>query len=278
MTGLRTISYGGGVQSTALVVLAAQGEIDFQFALMANVGDDSEHPATLKYVREVMTPWLADKPVQLEILSRVFRRGPRAGQVETLYSRLYRDDLIGTPIPVRLANGAPAPRGCTADFKIRVIARWLKENGASAETPATVAIGISTDEYQRAGRGRDEPHELRTYPLLDLGLSRVDCQRIIAEAGLPVPPKSACYFCPFHRPQYWSEMRRDTPELFEKAADLEDYMNAKLADADRPPVYLTRYLEPLRDAIPVAQPTLFTGDSWASMDNDGECDDGYCFV
>ena len=52
--GLRVFSYGGGVQSTAALVLAAQGKIDFPTFLFANVGDDSEHPATLRYVREEM--------------------------------------------------------------------------------------------------------------------------------------------------------------------------------------------------------------------------------
>jgi hypothetical protein len=41
---LRFFSYGGGVQSTAALVLAAQGKIDYPVFLFANVGDDSEHP------------------------------------------------------------------------------------------------------------------------------------------------------------------------------------------------------------------------------------------
>lgn len=51
--GLRVVSYGGGVQSTALLVLAAQGRIDFPTFLFSNVGDDSEHPATLEFVRNI---------------------------------------------------------------------------------------------------------------------------------------------------------------------------------------------------------------------------------
>jgi hypothetical protein len=52
----RVVSYGGGVQSNALLVLAAQGRIDYRRFLFANVGDDSEHPATLRYVRDVALP------------------------------------------------------------------------------------------------------------------------------------------------------------------------------------------------------------------------------
>ncbi len=38
---LRSVSYGGGVQSTALLVLAAQGDIDFPLFLFANAVCDT---------------------------------------------------------------------------------------------------------------------------------------------------------------------------------------------------------------------------------------------
>ncbi|MEU8804899.1 hypothetical protein AB0C35_45775, partial [Spirillospora sp. NPDC048819] len=56
---IRAFSYGGGWQSTAALVLAAQGHIDFDRFLFANVGDDSEHPATLRYIREHAAPYAA---------------------------------------------------------------------------------------------------------------------------------------------------------------------------------------------------------------------------
>jgi hypothetical protein len=42
--GTTIISYGGGVQSTAMLVLAIRGQLGYQIdaALFANVGDDSE--------------------------------------------------------------------------------------------------------------------------------------------------------------------------------------------------------------------------------------------
>ena len=54
---LRVVSYGGGVQSTSLLVLAAQNKIDYKTFLFCNVGDDSEHPDTIKYVHEVAMPY-----------------------------------------------------------------------------------------------------------------------------------------------------------------------------------------------------------------------------
>jgi len=52
---LKAFSFGGGVQSTAALVLAAQGRIDYHTFLFCNVGEDSENPDTLTYVQEVAT-------------------------------------------------------------------------------------------------------------------------------------------------------------------------------------------------------------------------------
>jgi len=54
--GLRVFAYGGGIQSTAALVLAAAGRINFPVFLFANVGEDSEHPATLAYLHHTARP------------------------------------------------------------------------------------------------------------------------------------------------------------------------------------------------------------------------------
>jgi hypothetical protein len=250
-------------------VLSAQGKIDFPTHLFANVGDDSEHPDTLHYVREVSMPYAAAHGVELVELRRIRRDGTPTTLLETLT----RPGSRSLRIPVRMDNGAPGTRSCTVMFKLEVIARWHREHGATAEHPATVGIGFSVDEIERVGNARPRPREVVTYPLLDLGLRRSDCVRIIERAGLAVPPKSACWFCPMHRPSTWSEMRRDRPDLFERACDLEDLLNARRDTLGRDHVYLTRFARPLRDAIGEAQPTLFDADGWG-----GSCDEGVCFV
>lgn len=265
---IRSISYGGGVQSTALLVLAITGRIDFDVALFANVGDDSEHPASIDYVRNIATPYAQAHGFALHEL-----HPQRRGEPTTIYQEITRPDSGRDVIPVYGTIGAPMSRTCTADFKIKTIGRWLKANGATRTNPATVAIGISTDEIERAGRGKEEPGQTRTYPLLDLGLSRDQCTKVIRDAGLPVPPKSSCYFCPFHRPLVWAEMRRDEPHLFDQAQALEDHMNERNTRRGRPPVYLTRYGKRLTDAIPEAQASLF-GDTMGAE----QCDSGYCWT
>jgi hypothetical protein len=268
---LKTVSYGGGVQSTALLVLAAQGKIDYRTFIFSNVGDDSEHPATLAFVEQWAKPYAAEHDIELLEVSRVGLRGPRKGQHETLMGRLMREDSRSLPIPVRMSNGAPGTRSCTADFKIRVIARELKARGATVENPAHVALGISVDEIERAKPGIDpkEPTQFRTYPLLDLGLHREDCKRIIRDSGLPVPPKSACFFCPFHDLEAWRTLRRETPELFEKACVLEETLNVRRDRLGKDHVFLTRRGVPLRVAI--------EDQLHFDLGLDG-CDSGFCMT
>ena len=313
---LRVISYGGGVQSTALMVLAARRVINFRTLLMANVGDDSEHPETLRFVREVAAPYAAEHGLGLHLLDRV----RRDGSVETLWGRLMRDGSRSLPIPVRMDNGAPGRRSCTADFKIRVLGKWVKERGAhggracdahafsaacqhlgkapcrkapcrlhpdSACTKcrqpnlATVAIGISADEIMRANNRRVEAHERIVYPLVGIGeetglrMARQDCVRLIQSEGLPVPRKSSCFFCPFHRPAAWVDLRRERPDLFERAAEMESTLNERRARLGKDRVWLTRFAAPLRDAIGEPEALLpFQGED----DSRGQCDSGWCWT
>ncbi|WP_082310427.1 phosphoadenosine phosphosulfate reductase [Nonomuraea sp. SBT364] len=260
------ISYGGGVQSTALLVLAAQRRIDFPTFLFANVGDDSEHPSTLAYVREIATGYAREHGIDIHEIQR--RR--RDGSIETLWERLHRAQLRSIPIPIRMDNGAPGRRSCTSDFKIKVVAKWLKDHGATANRPATVGIGISLDEIHRANKRRSDPYEQIEYPLLDLALRRDDCVQIITAAGLPVPPKSACFFCPFKTVDAWRHQRRHEPVLFAKSEELEATLNEKRAMLGRDAAYLTRYGTSLNRAIQLAPQESET--------RDPGCDSGWCMT
>ncbi|MFB7247900.1 phosphoadenosine phosphosulfate reductase [Streptomyces populi] len=266
---VKSFSFGGGVQSTAALVLAARGELDYRTFLMANVGDDSEHPGTLRYLHEYAIPYAKAHGLELVVLDRVMKR---SGEVRTLYQDLTREGSRSLKIPVRMSNGAPGTRSCTASFKIKVVGDELKRRGATKEAPATVGIGISLDEIHRANKRRCEPHELIEYPLLERGIRRIDCARIIRGAGLPVPPKSSCWFCPFHRPETWHDMRRGEPELFEKACQLEELLNRRRDELGKDHVWLTRFNQPLRQAIPDGVDTL-PFDEW-----DSGCDSGWCMT
>jgi hypothetical protein len=106
--------------------------------------------------------------------------------------------------------------------------------------------------------------------LLDLRMTRADCRRVIEQAGLPVPPKSSCWFCPFHKPDQWTQLKREQPELFDKAVAVEVLLNGRREGKGKDHVYLHKTLVPLSQAV---------GDQM-TMDfpDDMPCDTGYCFV
>jgi hypothetical protein len=250
-------------------VLATQGTIDFSVFLFANVGDDSEHPATLRYVREVAMPFAEEHHIDLRETARVFRRGTRKGQRETLYQRLLRDERSNI-IPMRMSgNGSPGNRGCTVDYKIDWLNYVLRQMGATKENRAVIGLGISLDELQRMSSDDPDLVSTKEYPLIDLRLTRQDCINIIQRAGLPVPPKSSCWFCPFHTITRWRAMKEHETELFERAVALERTKNEHRHALGKDSVWLTRALLPLDQAVAGTQHEL---------DFDDACESGYCLT
>ncbi|NBW19758.1 MAG: phosphoadenosine phosphosulfate reductase [Caulobacteraceae bacterium] len=262
-------SFGGGVQSHAVLALAAQGRVRYDAFVFANVGNDSENPDTLEYMNSVTKPFCERNSLTL---IEVQKSGA------TLRDAAMRPDRKSVLIPAYVEGGGMTPRSCTTDWKIRIIDRWCK---SQAWPHIVVGLGISTDEWQRARdtawhdayeteAGNRRPFgfwKAREYPLLNLRINRTQAHRIITEAGLPTPPKSSCYFCPFKRPGEWVEMKHQDPELFAKAVELEDSLNSK----GLPHTYrLHPSRRELREAVADQLP-LFPSD-------DDRCDSGYCWT
>lgn len=245
---LRVVSYGGGWQSTALLCLAAEGKLGHVDAfLFANVGPKAENPKTLTYLDEHAKPYAARHELTIVEL---------ANKVD-LYDHVLGDTNRSIVIPVRMDGGGFGNRKCTERWKITRVAAWTKNHGASPDNPAEVMIGFSLDEWQRMSNRRDAPHERKTYPLIDMGITKAECAAIITRAGLPVPPKSSCWFCPFTRPSTWAERRRDDPETFAAAVEFEAAVNLKRARIGKDAVTLAGV--PLAE-IGEAQTGLFDAD------------------
>ncbi len=261
---MRTFSFGGGVQSTAVLVLAATGRVLYDEFVFANVGNDSENPDTIAYVEQYAKPYAAAHGVPFVELQKV----RRDGSAETLLELVQREN---TPsIPVYFVAGGVANRSCTRSFKVEVVSRHQKRNGATPADPAVIGLGISMDEIQRARTDSGIAWQTLEYPLLDLRRNRRDCVKVIQDAGLPVPPKSSCWFCPFHRRSEWQEMKRTKPELFAQAIELENMLTERRAMLGKDRVYMHSSLTPLERAV---------GDQSAfEFVDDMPCDTGYCFI
>jgi hypothetical protein len=65
-----------------------------------------------------------------------------------------------------------------------------------------------------------ERYRLR-YPLREWGFDRKRCGQIIVDAGLPLPPKSACFFCPAMKQAEIEELARTEPAYLVLALEME---------------------------------------------------------
>ena len=260
---MRIFSFGGGVQSTAVMVLVARGVLVYDHLIFCNVGEDSEYPETLEYFNAVAVPYAAEKRIDLIELHKY-----RFGEIETVYERVMRESR-SIPIPIRMSNGAPGIRNCTTDFKIRVIARWLRQHGATIDEPAITGLGISVDEYQRARSKSGFDYQLLEYPLIDLRMNRQDCINLIKDEGLPVPVRSSCYFCPYHSRDEWIRLKSQRPDLFDKVVGIERRLNEKRETIGKDRVWIHQSLRPLDQVV---------GDQLMMFEEDVNCESGYCFV
>lgn len=320
---LRVFSSGGGVQSTAALVLSAQGKINYPVHVFANVGDKAESPATIVYVRDVIKPYAAEHGIEwVEVCKR-----DKDGNLIDLYDYTMTS-THSIPIPVRMAgSGAPGNRTCTQDWKIKVISRFLMNEVLSKSpnlksialkssnrirkefrdslskaasqltpeektilrlkvlrevapiyadySPCVLAKGISTDEAHRARTDSGFAHYSVEYPLIDLNLSRQDCHDIILGAGLPIAPKSSCWFCPFKTLDRWQDMRREEPEQFAMSVNMEKTLSDRAVKLGRGAMYFTSRgtsKNASLDEVTSDQMSLF--DDW----NLDFCESGFCMT
>jgi hypothetical protein len=66
------------------------------------------------------------------------------------------------------------------------------------------------------------------YPLMDWQYDRQRCKEVIAAAGLPVPIKSSCWYCPASKKHEIAWLQEHHPELLQRALAIERNAQAKL--------------------------------------------------
>lgn len=190
------LSYGGGVNSTALMVLLIQRKIPLDYIIFADTG--SERPETYSYLKHARR--YAEKHyIPFKIVK--VRNG------DSLYDRCKRRKVIPSK----------TWRWCTRDLKIRPIYAFYR----SLHSQIFQYVGIDYDEVHRMKDNKVD-YVKNVYPLIDYKIGRQQCIEIIKEAGLLIPVKSGCYFCPFRNNEDWADLYRRHPDLYKKAMVLEE--------------------------------------------------------
>ncbi len=208
---MTTVSWscGGGLQSTAIGVLIAEGRLPVP-DLAVIVDTAREVSSTWDYLRDTLNPYLkAKRGFEVTIIPPTFKRVD-----------LFAPD--GTTITPAYTDAGRISAFCSGEWKRDAIERYLRSIGVK---DCVQWLGFSTDERKRATGKAHRPWLRPAYPLIDLGISRWGCEEIVRKAGLPLPKKSRCWMCPHQNAEEWAEVLAN-PTEWAQAVAVDDAIRA----------------------------------------------------
>lgn len=241
---MKVLSLGAGVQSSTLLLMACKGEIEKpDVAIFADTGWERQatydHLAWLKGISEqngipviiVQERNIRDDSLNAAELNKGYYFMP-------LYMEKQGQHLMGQ-------------RQCTHGYKLIPIKHKVREllgvarRARLPQDEVEMSLGISLDEARRMSLSRDKWIG-KTYPLVELMMTRNDCISWLYRNYKLTVPKSACIGCPYHDRQSWQEIR-ECPDEWEDALLVDDVIRHGSETVAAYIQYLHRSFKPLRD-------------------------------
>lgn len=264
---LISLSLGAGVQSTTLALLAVEGVLPKpDVAIFADTG------------------W--EPRAVYEHLDRLARVLDSAGiELIRVSKGNLRDDMLdpdsryaSVPYFVRNPDGSDGMgrRQCTSEYKLGPISRKVRELlGASPPEFRRVPkgkvceqwIGFSVDEIHRVSDNDRVSYVRKRYPLLDLNMTRKDCERWLTVRGWSAT-KSACIGCPYHGNRQWRQMRDHDRESWDDAVEFDAAIRQGACGGTGGQLNGQAYLHRSRVPLPLAPIDRVTRREW----NDAQVD------
>jgi hypothetical protein len=220
------VCYGMGRDSTAMLIGFHQRSIRPDLILFADVG--AERKPTYDYLA-VINPWLRSVGFP-EVV--VVRYQPKNYKHWPPYYTIEENILTNIALP-SIAYGG---HNCSVKWKIEPQNAYIKQ-----WQPA-LACWSNGKRVSKAIGFEDSPHELRRsargcatfavqddekdkfdiwYPLQQWHWNLERCITEIQKAGLPVPPKSSCYFCTAMKPWEVAELATLDPDKLRRIVIVE---------------------------------------------------------
>lgn len=219
---VKVLSYGGGLDSFAMLVDALQRNEKPDLVIFADVGDldrldPGEWPSTYRHIEEVVIPLCRDEGIEFKWLGTV--ESP-IRESRSLFAYFWRKQIL----PSRMS------RLCTSASKVERIAEYLERRYLPLRLRCEVWVGFEAGEEIRA---KNDPHgkargssgfRVNRFPLMEGGICRCRAERLVRAAGYTdlTPRKSACVYCPFSSRGDFQTLRRELPAVFAKVAALEE--------------------------------------------------------
>lgn len=207
------VAYGLGVDSTAMLIELARRDIRPDLILFADTG--GEKPETYQYL-DVIQPFLRSVGFP-EVI--VVRYKPKWAVYDTL-----EEQCLHTGTLPSLAYGG---KSCSIKYKKtpqdKYVAKWPPAQRCWARGGKVLkAIGFDAGPADMRRHRYVEDERFRYwYPLVEWGHDRSRCQKVIEDAGLPVPMKSSCFYCPAMKKPEIVWLQEHHPDLIERALQIE---------------------------------------------------------
>ncbi len=197
------LQFGGGVNSVALAVRMVREQMPLDYILFSDTL--GEKPETYSYIE------ILNKYLEANNYPKITKLPPY--KPEGLYGECMRLK--------RLPSIVYGFKSCSEKWKRRPYLKFLKEHNLKE---VTAYKGYDIDEDHRV-KNYNNKKETVLFPLISWEMDRMDCVKEIIDAGLPLPPKSACFFCPSMRKQEVQDLKKQSPALMAAAIRMEQ--NAK---------------------------------------------------
>ena len=210
------VSYGGGTNSTAMLIGLRDHGIIPDVITFADTG--GEKPHTYAHI-DLMQAWCRDNGFPEIIIVQTVNRD---GDSITLEGWCRENNALPS-----IAYGF---KSCSEKHKIRPQNKFMNHFPPAKAAWArgekiTKCVGYDADEGRRAIQIDDPKYNL-WYPLIDWDWGRPECIEAIKREGLSQPGKSACFFCPSSSQTEVRWLAEKHPELMDRAIAMEG--NAQL--------------------------------------------------
>ena len=199
------LTFGGGVNSVALAIEMVTRSMPMDFIVFSDTL--GEKPETYAYI-EYFSAWLEEKNYPPVTKLPPYKEGG-----------LYGECIDAKRLP-SIVYGF---KSCSEKWKLRPFVRFCRENNLF---PANVYKGIDAGESHRV-KDYSDKNQTVIFPLVDWGIDRTDCIKTIIDAGLKLPAKSSCFFCPSMRRSEVQELKKENPELLQLAIEMEENAHDK---------------------------------------------------
>jgi 3'-phosphoadenosine 5'-phosphosulfate sulfotransferase (PAPS reductase)/FAD synthetase len=262
---MNIISLGAGVQSTAMLIMADRGEL----LVEKHVDIDGEmintqelHPIKVdcaifcdtgwepKHVYKHLDKLISEVSIPVHIVSK---GNIRQDIVNVLEGKKKR--FASIPFFIDNPDGSKGigRRQCTNEYKIQPFNKksrellGLKKYQRAKPNSVNKLLGITTDEINRVKPSSDKWSK-NVYPFIDMRWNRNNCISYLKSIGWGDTPKSACIGCPFHSNRMWSDMKKNYPEEFADAVELDNMLRKENNRKMKGKEFIHNSLKPLSEA------------------------------